>query len=93
MFGAKGQGTVNLLNQDVNLHVQISTQQTVQTQWEIPVLITGTLNQPNVRLDTIAIQNILAKQELEKVKNKAREEIKKHIPGKAGEFLQNLLGH
>jgi hypothetical protein len=38
------------------------------------------------------IQKMLAKQEIEKLKAKAVEQIKEHIPGKAGDFLQNLLG-
>lgn len=87
-----GTGSVGLNSQDVDFHLRIKTQETLKTQWEIPVIVNGSMSHPNVRLDTQEIEAMLAKQELTKLKVKAKDEIKKHIPGKTGEFLQNLLG-
>jgi AsmA protein len=91
-FTAKAQGSVGLLSQNIDFQLRLKPQQTASTQWEIPVLITGNLSRPDVRLDTMEIQKFLAGQEIEKLKAKAVEQIQQHVPGKAGEFLQNLLG-
>lgn len=86
-FLVKVVGDVNLNSQTLNLKLLINPQKTIKTQWAIPVDITGSFNQPNVHLDVSEIQKIAVKQELEKVKNKVKE-----IPGKAGEFLQHIIG-
>lgn len=92
-FKAKGDGNINLLNQTINLALSVSAQQALNTPWDIPLQITGPLAGPDVRLDGGEIQKMLAKLELEKVKAKVKNEIKEHIPGKTGEFLQKMLGH
>lgn len=92
-FLTKAQGSVGLLSQDVNFRLQLSPQQKARTQWEIPVLITGNLQHPDIRLDTTEIQKFITRQEIDELKTKAVEQIKKRVHGKAGEFLQNLLGN
>lgn len=89
-FVTKGIGSVNLLSQALHIELQVSSKQ-VLTQWDIPVLVTGNLKNPTIRLNVTEVQKLAVKQELEKVKLKASEEIQKHIPGKAGELLQKLL--
>lgn len=89
-FKTTGTGSVNLNYQAVNLQLQIASQN-VQTKWEIPVLVTGSLNRPDVRLDTTELQKLVFQNDFDKVKNKVKNEVKNHIPGKAGEFIQNLL--
>ncbi len=91
-FITKGEGTISLASNILELHLLIQAQQNAKTQFAIPVLLTGDLNRPYVRLDMTEIDKILAKQEIEKLKEKAVEQIQKHVPGKAGEFLQKLLG-
>lgn len=91
-FITKGTGRVYLVSQTINLQLQTSSQQAIKTQWEIPVMVTGNLSRPDVVLDASEIEKWVAREELEKVKTKASEIINKHIPGKAGEYLQNLLG-
>ena len=91
-FVAKSQGSINVVNSDLNLQLQVKPQDTLKTQWEIPMRLTGNLKQPDIRLDTTEIEKFILRQNLEKVKSRAREEIQKHIPGKAGQLLQNLLG-
>ena len=90
-FKVTAQGDVNLNYQTINLALHIVPEQ-VKTQWEIPVSVIGALHHPDVRLDMGEIKKVIAKQEVEKVKAKVRDQIKEKIPGKAGEFLQNLLG-
>lgn len=92
-FAANGKGSIDLLEQTINMGLMVSAQQTLNTQWDIPLQITGPLAGPDVRLDNIEIQKMIAKVELEKVKAKVKEEIKERIPGKTGEFLQKMLGH
>lgn len=92
-FLTKGQGSINLITQLLNFQLQIKSQENIKTQWEIPVLVTGNVSSPDINIDMREIEKIIAKKELEKIKDKVKDEIKSHIPGKAGEFLQNLLGH
>jgi len=91
-FTAKAQGSMVLLSRKLDFRLQVKPQQTARTQWEIPVLISGDLKHPSVSVDTMEIQHFFAEQELDKLKDKAVEQIKKHVSGKASEFLQNLLG-
>jgi uncharacterized protein involved in outer membrane biogenesis len=91
-FLAKGDGRLNLMNQALQLQLQIKSQATLGTQWEIPILISGDITRPNVSLDRLELEKQIAKEEIEKAKTKASEFINKHIPGKTGEYLQNLLG-
>ena len=90
-FITHGKGELDLVMQIINLELLVKSQQTVESQWEIPVLIKGNLFSPAVQLDSRKLQEMLAKQQLEKFKNKAQDEIKKRLP-KAGDLLQNLLG-
>ena len=71
--------------------MQIKSQEALRTQWTIPVLVTGSIANPNVRLDMTEIQKVIASQEIVKVKAKVSNQIQKHIKGKAGEFLQKLI--
>ncbi|VVC76650.1 hypothetical protein AQUSIP_19730 [Aquicella siphonis] len=90
-FTANAQGTIVLKSRELDLQLQVKPGESARTKWEIPVLITGDVSHPDVRLDTMEIQKILTAQEIDKLKSKAAKEIKKHVPGKTGEFLQNLL--
>lgn len=90
-FVAKAKGNINLNAQTIDLKLQLTSQQTLKSQWEIPVIISGDLRHPDVRLDLTEIQKLMLKKEIEKVRSKVQEQIKT-IPGKATEFLQKLLG-
>lgn len=91
-FITKGTGKLYLISQTINLQLQIKSEQAIKTQWEIPVQVTGNLSHPDVQLDASELEKYIAREELTKVKAKASEIINKHVPGKAGEYLQNLLG-
>lgn len=90
-FKAVGKGSVNLVYQAVNFQLQVAALN-VQTSWEIPVTVTGSLSRPDVRLDTTELRKLVIKEEFDKVRNKVSSQIKEHIPGKTGDFLQKLIG-
>ena len=91
-FKVKGQGRYNLPAKTIDLALQISAQQELNSHWDIPVQMQGELSHPTIALDMREINKQIATRELEKVKDKVREEIKDRVPGKAGEYLQSLLG-
>ena len=94
VFIAKGTGRVALISQDLDFAIKISPQQQEsRLHWEIPLLIKGTFTSPDVHLNHGEIQKFLVRREIEKIKDKTRDQIKKHISGKAGEFLQNLISN
>lgn len=90
-FQSKGQGSINLLNNQINMQVVTMPQQDVKSQWRVPVKIIGTLEHPDVRLDTDQISKESLKQQIEKVKDKARDLIEKHVKGDVGVYLQKLM--
>lgn len=90
-FKAEGTGSVNLLYQGVNLQLQV-TPQNAQTNWEIPVIVTGSLSRLDVRLDSTELRKLVFKDDFDKMRKKVKEEIKEHVPGKTGDFLQKILG-
>jgi len=92
-FASHAEGSYELVSSNLDFELKLRPQlQNTKIKWDIPVLVTGDLHQPDVKLDFVAIQKMLASMEIEKLKEKAVTEIKKRIPGKTGEFLQNLLG-
>ncbi|HVE43603.1 MAG TPA: AsmA family protein [Gammaproteobacteria bacterium] len=90
-FTAHAAGKLALLAQTLDFELQIKSQQDLLSQWEIPLNVAGTVHRPTVTLDQEGMAHILIKQDVEKAKTKVRDVIKKHVPGKAGEFLQNLI--
>lgn len=91
-FIVKTQGNINLISQVINFELRVNSQKDIKSKWEIPILITGNLKEPDIRLDMNAIQKSIAKEQIEKVKAKVQTEIQEHLPEKASQFLQNLLG-
>lgn len=91
-FKVKGQGSYNLPHQVIDLALQLESQQELNSQWEIPVIVKGPLARPDVRLDMRELNKIILANELDKVKSKVKEQIKENVHGKAGEYLQNLIG-
>lgn len=91
LFSVKAKGQVELLSRLLDVQMQVKPEQNDRIKWYVPILLTGTLSHPEVRLDTMEIQQLLTGQQIEKVKQKALDQIKKHVPGKTGEFLKQLL--
>lgn len=104
-FAIRGAGTIDLVNQKIDYALQTVIKQRADQKdnamnlygLTLPVLITGNLNSPSIRLDSSALAKALAEQQIKKVTNQAKEkiqeQIKKQLPGKAGDVLNNLLGN
>ncbi len=83
-FTTKGQGQFNLMNQTMNLTLQVSPLNTTKIKGTLPILITGDIHSPSIKLDTAALDTDMVKDQLEKAKSKVQE--------KADKFLQKILG-
>ncbi len=105
-FMTKGSGTIDLVNQKMNYTLEITVKHPDNAQHTeanplvdiaLPVLISGNLADPSIRLDTAAILKSMAQQKLQNATHKAREKlqekIKQQLPGQAGELLQHWLSH
>ncbi len=99
-FKTKGQGQIDLVNKQINYNLQTAlrreSQESKTQGFVIPILVTGNLTDPSIRLDTAALLKNIAQQQLEAVKQKAHEQIQQKIKdklsGDAGKMLQNFLG-
>lgn len=90
-FSAKAKGSVALQSHELDFEFKVKPLPVGKVKWRIPVLVDGTIERPDVRLDTLEIQQLLAGEQIERVKQKAAEQIQKHVHGHAGEILQKLL--
>jgi AsmA protein len=102
-FDTKGQGTINLVSQQISYGLQVKPKVSGDTGGSInindltlPVSISGNMNNPSVKLDVGALAQYVAKQKIQqvqdKVTSKIADQIKNKVPGQAGALLQNLLG-
>ncbi len=95
-FDSKGQGTLNLVSQQINYNLQVKPKIPGQdggiNGMTIPISVTGSLNNPSITLDVKALAQYVAKQKLDTVKDKLKDQIKGKLPGKAGDILGNFLG-
>jgi len=99
-FTGQATGSVNFTDKNVNMNLKLKSQKTLETQWEIPILITGTIQDPEFRLDVEEIQKQIGQAQIDRVKDvvkdkidKVKDQIKDHLPKNSGDFLQNLFGH
>lgn len=90
-FVTKGDGSIDLSNNTLDFQLDVSPQKLEKLKWTIPVLVSGDLYSPSVRLDTLKLNAIVASEQFEKVKIKVQEEIKK-LPGQVDSFLQKVMG-
>jgi AsmA protein len=100
-FDSKGSGSLNLVNQQINYTLQIQPKIPGQgsndgslniNSMTLPVSVGGTLSNPSISLDVKALAGFVAKQHLQKVKDKIQDQIKGKLPGKAGDLIGNFLG-
>lgn len=89
-FTAEAKGNINLIAKTINMQLAIHPKDD-KDRFTIPGLITGELSHPHIGLDMDEIGKMLARKELEKVKERVKEEINNRLPG-ASDFLQKLLG-
>lgn len=91
-FTVKGQGHILLNSSEINLHLQAKPQlEHAVIHWEIPLVLTGNIDKPDVQLDKHEINKDVKKEQINKLKEKAIKKIQQYVPGETGEFLQNLL--
>lgn len=96
-FVVKGSGNMTTSAQIIDLRLRLSSQQLFNTTWEVPIRISGDYHHPDVRLDTNDLEKQFTREDikpdLSAIKEQARAEVEKHIHGKAGKLLKNLLSH
>lgn len=90
-FATKAKGTVGLLSRNLNFELKVKALPAGKIDWRIPVLVDGTLEHPNIRLDTMEIQKLLASDKIDNLKEKAADQIQKHLHGKTADLLLKLL--
>ncbi len=91
-FTTKIDGTIDLPNESLDLRLKVAPIDMLKIKWMVPVLISGSLNDPSIRLDALALKALIAQEDLQKVKDKVQEQVKQ-LPKKADKFLKKLLGH
>ncbi len=89
-FTTKAEGTIDLVNQTIYYRLQVIPEKLQKIKWPVPIIVEGPLRSPSVRLDTQALNTMIAKDQLEKVKTKVQEELKE-LPVKVDKFLQKLM--
>lgn len=92
-FKASGQGQYNIPERNIDLALKVNSPKVLNGEWYLPINIHGPLSSPSIQLDLAEINKQVAQHEVSKVKAEANELIKKRLPGKAGEFLQNVIGN
>lgn len=100
-FKTAGKGTLDLVNQKIDYHLQTVLIQATPEQkndWgnlyglPIPISLTGSLKDPAIRLDTGVLVKAVADQQIKQVGTKAQEQLQDKVKSKASELLHNLLG-
>lgn len=90
-FKVRGRGDINLMAQTIDYHLQVAPVRNLDIKWEVPVIVAGSITSPDVKLDSLRLQGIIASEQLDKVKVKVDKQIKK-LPEKANKLIQHLLG-
>lgn len=90
-FTTKGEGYIDLANQTLEYQLQVMPLHPTKIEWAIPVLVKGDLHHPDVRLDTLTLETMITRDQLEKVGKKVEKELKK-LPEQADKLFQKLLG-
>ena len=101
-YTTSGKGNIDLVNQQINYSLGTKAKHDPESSKSdllnlygltIPMKITGNLNHPNVGLDTADLTKQIAELQLQRGKEKIKDQISKAIPGDAGKLLKNLLGN
>jgi AsmA protein len=102
-FTSKGDGTVDLVNQKINYSLKTTTHDVGGSQGDknlatlyslaIPINITGDLSDPSIKINAQAMLQDVAEQQMHNVGDKLTDQLKKNVPGKAGDLLKSILGH
>lgn len=90
LFNSTSSGIIDLNKQTLDLKLQIIPKKTSNNSWAIPVVIKGDLAHPSISLDMDEINKMALHIGIEKVKEKAKQEIEKHLP-ELPNFIQKFL--
>lgn len=90
-FVTTAKGTINLPTEMLDYQLQINPLVPGRMKWNIPVDITGDYKDPTIRLDISALNNLMIREKLEKVKARINKEVKQ-LPVQVDQFLQKILG-
>lgn len=90
-FTTKGDANIQLVNKDISMHLNVASAKSVKTQWDVPVLVTGNVAKPDVRLDMAAINRAIAQKQIDAVKTKLQQKVKA-ISNKASDFFKKMMG-
>lgn len=104
-FDTTGKGNIDLVNKRIDYSLQTLVKNRNANGQDnlmnfyglpLPILITGDLEKPSVRLDTKVLVQALAQKQLQKATSKIQDQIQDQIKGKipdnAGKLLKNILG-
>ncbi len=90
-FTTKGDVNLQLLSREVSMHLNVASTQQLKTQWDVPVLITGNVTKPDVRLDMAAVNRAIAQKQIDAVKTKIQQKVKA-LSTKASDFFKKMMG-
>jgi len=102
LFTSKGNGTIDLVNQKINYQLDTLINQSgamQNTGWAdlakipIPVLVSGNLSDPTIKLDSGALSKAISSVLIDKTKQNLQQKIEKKMGNQGAAILQNLLGH
>lgn len=109
-FTTRGNGSINLPNRKIDFHIQALANQKEGTKEKsnlmnlyhlpIPIVLTGDLNNPTIRLDQAVLVQALAVQQTQKVKEKVqakiedkiKDKLKDKLPEGAAELISGFFG-
>jgi uncharacterized protein involved in outer membrane biogenesis len=91
-FTTKGAGHMDLLAERIDYQLQITPRHEDAIHWAVPVLVSGNWRDPSVNLDKIALEKLVVQEQVQQVKAKVQDEVKK-LPDKANKLIQRLINH
>jgi len=94
LFHASARGTIDLNNQSIDYHMDIISKIDPKANKllalygkAVPVRVTGSLSDPSIALDTLALMKEVGTEQLQRI----GQEIQKAIPEKANNFIKSLF--
>lgn len=94
LYTVKGKGSIDLINKTLNYHLEVVAKPGKVNEKllglygkTVPITVSGSLEDPTVSLDTLALMREIGKEQLQKV----GEQIQKALPDKANKFIKSLF--
>jgi uncharacterized protein involved in outer membrane biogenesis len=91
-FTTKAEGSIDLSHQVMDYSLEIVPQHVEKMKWSVPVLVSGDVNDPSIKVDTLKMNTIIANEQFQKVKEKMQDKIKK-LPKQVDGLLKKVLGN